>query len=326
MSLHVHFLRRLEPEAASVLLELLEPNIQITTGNKGLPPKDTHIIVSGRLERKHLDNCSSLRAVIVPWAGVPESTLELMQQFPAIHLHNLHHNADQTAELAIGLLLAAAKRMIPIDRAMRNHDWRPRYTADHSFLLAEKTALILGYGEIGQRVARICQAMRMEVTGVRRSPSKSNSNPDIPVYSLQTLHSLLPKTNVLVITLPLTEETKGLISKAELELLPDNSILVNVGRGPIVDEDALYEALTDKRLGALGLDVWYSYPENEESRKNTMPSKYPFHEFDNVVMSPHRGGNVIESTHQRMTHLANLLNAAKRGDPIPNRVDLSSGY
>ena len=102
--------------------------------------------------------------------------------------------------------------------------------------------------------------------------------------------------------------------------------LDNVGRGPVVDEAALYRALRDGRLDAAGLDVWYNYPADKASRSTTQPSDYPFHDLDNVVMSPHRGGYSTERIERRMAHLARLLNLAARGEPMPNRVDVWEGY
>jgi phosphoglycerate dehydrogenase-like enzyme len=102
--------------------------------------------------------------------------------------------------------------------------------------------------------------------------------------------------------------------------------LVNVGRGPIVDEAALYQALREGTLHSAGLDVWYNYPTDKAARSHTPPSAYPFHELDNVVMSPHRAGGADETDMLRMMHLAALFNAAARGDEMPNRVDLQAGY
>ena len=131
---------------------------------------------------------------------------------------------------------------------------------------------------------------------------------------------------MLIICLPHTPETMELIGEPELALLSPGAILVNVGRGPIVDEAALYHALREGTLHSAGLDVWYNYPSGEAARSHTPPSAYPFHELDNVVMSPHRAGGSDESEMRRMTHLAALLNAAARGYEMPNRVDLQAGY
>ncbi len=111
-----------------------------------------------------------------------------------------------------------------------------------------------------------------------------------------------------------------------MALLPPQAILVNVGRGPIVVEKALYQALCNGALYAAGLDVWYNYPADKASRSNTPPSQYPFHELDNVVMSSHRGGLTTEVEAERLTHLTTLLNAAAQDKPMPNRVDLAARY
>lgn len=99
-----------------------------------------------------------------------------------------------------------------------------------------------------------------------------------------------------------------------------------MGRGAIVDEAALYEALRSGQLAAAGLDVWYNYPRDEAAQTNTPPSQFPFHELDNVVMSPHRGGDEAGIDTLRMQNLAELLNAAALGDEMSNRVDVSAGY
>ena len=109
-------------------------------------------------------------------------------------------------------------------------------------------------------------------------------------------------------------------------MLPPGAELVNVGRGPIVDEAALYNALRNGTLHAAGLDVWYNYPADEAGRSHTLPSAYPFHELENVVMSPHRAGHSSETETLRMGHLMVLLNAAARGEPMPNRLDVRVGY
>ena len=94
----------------------------------------------------------------------------------------------------------------------------------------------------------------------------------------------------------------------------------------VVDEGALYHALQDGHLGGAALDVWYRYPADKASRRNTLPSQYPFAELDNVLLSPHRSGHVAETERLRMEHLCLSLNAAANGEPIPHRVDVVQGY
>jgi len=186
--------------------------------------------------------------------------------------------------------------------------------------------LILGYGAIGQRVAQACKGLGLTVMAVRRTVRDEVL--DVEIYPPEALRSLLPQANVLIVALPLTPETEGLIRAEELALLPPETVLVNVGRGPIVEEEALYRALRDGGLHAAGLDVWYNYPKDEASRSNTHPSAYPFHSLDNVVLSPHRAGSggSREIERRRMAHLARLINKAAAGEEMPNEVDLDVGY
>jgi phosphoglycerate dehydrogenase-like enzyme len=231
--------------------------------------------------------------------------------------------------MALALLLAAARRLVPNDQALRRGDWTLRYDPPPVTILHGKTVLILGYGAIGQYVGRVCRALGMRVMAVRRQPAgPAPADSEATVYGVDALFNLLPQADVLMVTLPLTAETRGLIGAAELALLPAGALLVNVGRGPVVDEAALYQALHSGRLAAAGLDVWYRYPESEAARTHTLPSAYPFHELDNVVLSPHTGGGFGSpyTERERMLHLARLLNAIHRGDPTPNRVDLTLGY
>jgi phosphoglycerate dehydrogenase-like enzyme len=326
MKLSVYLLRQPDSTALAHLRSSLDAEVHLTFGPDLPASADYQVLVAGRPQRDHLTASPNLRALIVPWAGLPEVTRDLMRDFPHIAIHNLHHNAVPVAEMAIALMLAAAKFIVPMDRVLRAHDWTPRYQPSPSILLEGKTVLILGYGAIGQRVAHLCRALGMKVMAIRRHVTAPSLNVPDEIYPPDALHSLLPQANVLIVCLPQTPETTGLIGERELALLPPDAVLVNVGRGPIVDEAALYHALHEGTLHAAGLDVWYNYPADEASRSHTPPSAYPFHELDNVVMSPHRAGGSDESEMRRMTHLAALLNAAARGDEMPNRVDLQAGY
>ncbi|MEZ4515498.1 MAG: NAD(P)-dependent oxidoreductase [Chloroflexota bacterium] len=325
--LPVHFEHPLSADERTHLIAALEPDVAVTEGPALPDPAVYRVLVAGRPSRAALEASPYLERVIIPWAGLPEETRLIMPDFPHISIHNLHHNAAPVAELTLMLLLAAAKFTLRYDAALRSGDWRIRYDRPGpSVLLEGRTALILGYGAIGRRVARACRTLGMRVLATRRQVEQPYVEEDAAIYPASALPVLLPQANALIICLPLTPETDGLIGPAELALLPPKAVLVNIGRGRIVDEKALYEALQTGRLHAAGIDVWYSYPPDESSRAHHRPSAYPFHELDNIVMSPHRGGAADETARLRMTALAELLNAAAHGKPIPNRVDLNVGY
>ncbi|MDY6868199.1 MAG: 2-hydroxyacid dehydrogenase [Chloroflexota bacterium] len=326
MSLRVHFNRISFSDYTDEFKSLLDKEIKISEGNKIPDPANFDILVYPTPSKEWIEASPNLKAVVVPWAGIPEKTREVMKAYPDISVHNLHHNNYNTAELGFGLLLAAAKCIIPFDRALRNNDWTPRYQQTQAILLRQKKALILGFGEIGQALAAYCLGLGMKVMATKKHPNEYEGDLDVDIYPDNLLHELLPTTDVLLIALPLTDETENLIGETELSLMPEGSILVNVGRGTIVDQYALYDALKERRIRAAASDVWYNYPESKEDRKDTPPADVPFGELDNFVLSPHRGGLVEEVEQQRAQALARLLNAANRGNPIPNKVNLDAGY
>jgi phosphoglycerate dehydrogenase-like enzyme len=224
-------------------------------------------------------------------------------------------------------MMAAAKFLVPFDHALRNGDWGPRNQLNPSVLLNGKTALVLGFGAIGRWVGRACWGLGMHVWGVRRSPGTPDGlDYAAQVFTVGALPNLLPQTDVLLVTLPGTPQTAGMIGEAELRSMPPGGLVVNVGRGIVIDQAALYRALKEGHLAGAGLDVWYNYPSGEEAHRHTFPSDFPFHELENVVMSPHRGGATRDGEPIRMRALAELLNAAERGQAVPNRVDLALGY
>ena len=327
MTLKVHYFTDPQADELEVLLSKMDTGIQLSTG-KDIPSHAAYqVLINGTPKRAHLDASPDLNTLIIPYAGVPKATRNLLPDYPQLKVYNLHHNAAPTAEMAVALLMAAAKFLLPFDRTFREHDWGPSYQSDPAFLLEGKTALILGFGHIGQRVGRFCQALGMEVIAVRRHPETPFvSGVQAEIHPPQVLDQILPRTDVLIITLPITPQTEGLIGVKQLSLMIPGGILVNVGRGRIVDQAALYGALKNGTLGAAGLDVWYNYPKTPEERGSTPPADYPFHELENIVMSPHRGGGSKETEKLRMHHLAELLNTLHNGTPTQNQVDVSAGY
>ncbi len=326
--LAVHFQQPLSDVEREHLFAALQAPLVMTSGSDIPETAAYQVLVAGRPTRAELEASPNLTTLIIPWAGLPEETRTLLRDFPDIAVHNLHHNAAPVAELALMLLLAAAKFTIRYDNALRAGDWRIRYERPGpSVLLEGKTALVLGYGAIGQRVARALRVLGMRVLATRRRVDQPTDTADgVTVHPAADLLSLLPQAQAVVICLPHTPETDGLLGAEELALVPPDCVLVNIGRAQIVDEAALFHALNDGSLHAAGLDVWYSYPPNEAARAFHRPSTYPFHELDNVIMSPHRGGAADETARLRMTHLATLLNAAAAGRPLRDRVDVVAGY
>ncbi len=278
-------------------------------------PEHVDVLVAGRPTAEELAAVRTGGALVIPWAGLPTATRELALTRPDLSVYNLHHNASIVAEHTVGLLLAVARRIVVGHREMSRGDWRIRFAPDPSPSLAGGQAVILGYGAIGRRVGSALVALGMDVVGIRRRTPPT----------LDDLDALLPATTALIVALPHTPETEGLVDANLLAKLPPQAIVVNVGRGPVIDETALYEALAADRLWGAGLDVWWRYPDSEDARTATWPDR-PFHELDNVVLSPHRAAHGAETDSLRYTHLAELLTELAAGRSPPTRVFVEEGY
>jgi phosphoglycerate dehydrogenase-like enzyme len=304
----------------------IDGHVELWCGPDVPEPPRQRVLVAGRPTEAELAASPDLEAVVIPWAGVPASTLELLSSRADLTLHVLHHNAAPTAELALALVLAAAKRVVPHDRALRGGDWTPRYESDGGLLLEGRTALVLGFGSIGRRVAGALSALGMDVRATRRRSRGAEIVESVEVHPADHTGDLIAEADVIACCLPDTPATHGLLGEAAFGRTRPHAILVNVGRGGLVDEEALWNALEDGRLGAAGLDVWWSYPHEEAQRSATPPGRFDWGSRDDVVLSPHRAGHSDRTAQLRAAHLAEALNAAVRGEPIPNRVDLSAGY
>lgn len=186
-------------------------------------------------------------------------------------------NADLVADHAWGLVLACAKRIVQKDAQMRRGLF-PQLEAP-SLDLRGRTLGVLGYGEVGSRVAQLGRAFGMQVQALRRTrPFRA------PVVGdLRKLPHLLETSDVVIVALPLTKATEGILDKAMLQRMKPSAILVNLARGAIIDEEALYHRLALHREFYAGLDVWWEYPKGDAP----FAPRLPFAELPNVVMSPH---------------------------------------
>ena len=314
--LYVHVIDPPNDEGLTILGRV-DPRIRLTTGAE--VPYSTQVLVSGWPKEEQLP--AGLEALVIPFAGLPPRTRERAIA-RGLRVYNQHHNAPLVAELAVALLMAVAKGVVPLDRALRRGDWAGRYRVDHIRTLSGSNALIVGFGAVGLCTARLLRGLGLNVTGIRRSGTGNLDG--FEVRGPDRLDESLEEASVLVLSLPATPETDGLFDNRRLALLPDGAILVNVARAAVIDEAALYEELHSGRLSA-GLDVWYRYPKREGPQLR-LPAELPFHELHNVVLSPHRGGLTADTERLRMTAVAVTLGALIRGEAPPHPVDLERGY
>jgi phosphoglycerate dehydrogenase-like enzyme len=305
-------------EAFRQLLESRQIQADVTYTETDRP---FDLLVATRPSEDLLLSSPSLRALLVPLAGVPEPTWRALSSVPHVDVHTSHFNAQPVAEMAFALMLATAKGIVTADARMREFDWTPRFVPPSSLLLAGRRALILGFGAVGSRIAHLCRGLGMHVDAVRRSTDAAPASDGVRIHPVSSLVDLLPRADVVFVAVALNRETKGLLGASELALLGAESILVSVSRPEIVDEQALFDALAGNRLGGAALDIWTSEPASVENAVGFTASSLPFHTLPNVVLSPHRAGGsgLPEVSRLRRSAVADFIEAAALGRRLPHR-------
>jgi phosphoglycerate dehydrogenase-like enzyme len=258
----------------------------------------------------------SARLYQLPAAGYDGVDMDLLPASCAVC--NAFGHEQAIAEYVMAALLARHVPIVDADRRLRQGDWR--YWAGgpgglRTELGAESIGIV-GHGHIGRTVAERAMAFGMAVHVANRSPV-----PDLRYaarYGLGDLREMLGKVDIVINTLPLAESTRGLIGAAELAAMPPHAIIVNVGRGPVIDEDALYDALAAGRIGGAILDTWYVYPSAEDPAPK--PGHRPFHELANVTLTPHMSGWTEGTVARRRATLAENVNRLAAGEPLLNVV------
>ena len=229
------------------------------------------------------------------------------------------------AEYVLGAMIALSRDFRRVDTSLRaglwDSQWAPGVPPPPVWPeLAGRTLAILGYGGIGQAVARRARAFDMRIAAIRRDIGRSAGDDLVFLGDLTSLPALLPRADYLAISLPLAPETRGLIGAGGAALMKPAAILVNVSRAQIVDEDALYSALAEQRIAGAALDVWYRYPSVPGS---LLPAARPFHELPNVLMTPHVSGWTDGMLEARATLIAENIRRAARGERPENEVPVA---
>lgn len=272
-----------------------------------------------------LEACPTVRLVQVPWAGVRHVS-KTVRRHDGVGLANSHANAYATAQYAVALALGLVNRLLDGHVRVAEGRWAARFETAPPVNLSDKTVGILGTGHIGRAVARLIAPFAARVAGLRRKPSGEPPPPFERIVGPGDLHALLREADVVFVTLPLTEATRGLLDAEALDLLGPAGYLINVGRGPIVDEQALYRALKEQRLAGAALEVWYDYDPEPDARGRRYPYREPFHTLDNVLMSPHWAG-WTDPPPDCWADIADNINRLAAGrDDLLNKVDLEAGY
>lgn len=274
------------------------------------------VIVGIKLDAS-LPQPQRLRLFHAPAAGTDMIDPSLLPAGSA--LCNCFGHEDAIAEYVMTALLLRHVPLMQADADLRQQRWtywagRPKALRTE---LGAQTIGLLGFGHISKAIAQRAKAFGMKVSVANRSAVSSPLADQ--TFGLDQLEAFMGSADAIVVTLPLTAQTQGIVGAKALAAMRPDAVLLNVGRGPVIDEQALYDALAQRRIGGAIIDTWYQYPSPD--RPECAPSKLDFASLPNLVMTPHMSGWTEGTVRRRQQTVADNIARLLAGQPLVNRLN-----
>jgi len=257
-----------------------------------------------------------------PFTGVDMLNLTAIPKKFAIC--DVHQGGVAIPEYVMGAILTWNVRLPQTDAAFRQCTWHDRRNSCSGLAMHREargqTLGIIGYGTIGQAVVQRAVAFGMRAVAVTYPLPKEKPAELAWIGGDSQLPRLMKESDFVVVAVPLNHATRGLVSAKVIQSMKPTGVLINIARGPIVDEAGLYEALRSKRIEGAILDVWWNDFAFFSNTSSTWPSKYNFSQLQNVWMTPHMSSNTAEAHDEALGQMAANLDALARGEPLQNVV------
>ena len=273
------------------------------------------VVIGIRLDAS-MPRPTQARLFHAPAAGTDGINTALLADATA--LCNCFGHEHAIAEYVLGALLTRHVPLAAADAELRQQRWqwfagRPGATRTE---LGSQTIGLLGFGHIGKALAHRARAFGMRIHACNRSPV------DSPLvdrfWALGALEPFMGSADVIVVSLPLVPATRGLIGARALATMRPDALLINIGRGPVIDEQALFDALSTRRIGGAVIDTWYRYPTEREPE--CRPATCDFESLDNVLMTPHMSGWTEGTVRRRQQTMADNIARLLARQPLQNVV------
>lgn len=273
-------------------------------------------VVAMAFDERHRD-ARGAKLIQVPGAGYDGIVFAAVP--PKAAVCNVFEHEAGCAEYAMLAMLEWSIRLCRADRELRAGDWSrsSRFGAPPSGDLRGKTVGIVGLGRIGMEIAHRARAFGMTVLAANRTRRDGDHDVD-RLVGLDALPTMAAEADFLIVCCALAPETQGLVGAAVLDAMRPAAVLVNIARGPVVEEEALWRALSERRIGGAVLDVWWQNP--PDASRPARPSRFPFETLENVIMSPHIAGWTTGTIVRRGRFMAENLDRLVRGEPLLNVV------
>jgi len=288
------------------------------------------IIVGWRPTREMLHAASNLKLFINPGAGV-QHLIGLFRETVSdrtITLVNGHGNTYFAAQHTVALLLALMNKVIPHHNWMVSGTWRKGDDDAISVPLRDRIIGLIGYGAVNQKVHKFLSTFDVEFAICKRDWHRDRGSiPErICKYDPDALDEFFDRVDIVIIAVPQTARTQGMINSSHLKLLGSSGLLVNVARGAVICEKDLYSALKNHDIAGAALDVWYEYQPDPDDQYRKYPYHYPFHVLENVVLSPHRAASPFNDLKRWDEVIENITRFATGRQDFLNIVDLELEY
>jgi phosphoglycerate dehydrogenase-like enzyme len=291
----------------------------VRSDEAGIVPRlaEIDVLVTMVLTNEMARTCTRLKLVQVPGAGLDRIDRSALPT--GAWLANVYGHESGIAEYVIGAMVTLTRDFVRLDAALRKGDWQSQWAIGAAPPpvwpeLGGKTIGILGYGRIGQAVARRARGFDMKICAVRRDVRRPIENDVALLGGPESADEVIGRSDYVLISIPAARDTVAFMDHRRLALMKSTAFLINVARAEIVDEDALYEALAERSIAGAALDVWYRYP---RVAGLTSPASRPFHDLPNVLMTPHVSGWTDGTLDARAKLIAeNIRRVAHRETPL----------
>jgi phosphoglycerate dehydrogenase-like enzyme len=310
-----------EPRLA--MLEELPPETGIAVGNSAeafvrAAPDATVIFnwsLMGDLQREVFRMCPNVQWVHSRSAGLDGLLFPELVESPVRLTNGRGVYSESLGEFVVGAILYFAKDLRRMVCNQAAGAWEPFDIVE----VSGQTVGIVGYGDIGRAVATRVHALGMRVLAVKRhGPPARETDPFAErIYGPEGRIEMISRSDYVVAAAPLTPETAGMIGERELAAMKPDAVLINVGRGPVIDEAALVKALSERRIKGAALDVFDIEP---------LPQGHPFYKLENVLLSPHCADHTPDWMDRAMQFFLAQFERFRKGEPLRNVVDKKLGY
>lgn len=271
------------------------PNISPEDLLKVIVDKEILLIRSEtKVTKKVIDTAKKLKIIGRAGVGLDNVDVKEAEQKGIKVLNTPNANSTAVAELVFGIILTVSRKLREADHTMKEDKWEKSALCGSE--LSGKTIGIIGLGKIGKIVARISRAFEMKVIGYDSFLAKEEFT-KIEVIKTNNIEELLEKSDIVTLHIPKTVETTNLINEKNLKLMKKNAIIINCSRGGIVNEEALYQAITNKQISGAGIDTWEEEPRAHQGLKK----------LQNVIALPHIGASTLEAQNKCATDLINQI-------------------